>query len=68
MSSPVIAGAAALIRQYFMEHWYPNGEKGDNIGFEPSATLIKAVLLNGAVEIDGIHNADSSVRSCVIAF
>lgn len=27
MSAPVVAGHAALVRQYFMEGWYPLGRK-----------------------------------------
>ncbi|MBU1695378.1 MAG: S8 family serine peptidase, partial [Verrucomicrobia bacterium] len=39
MSTPLMAGAAALVRQYFLERrgW-----------FQPSAALVKATLLNGA--------------------
>lgn len=53
MSTPVIAGAAALIRQYFMEGWHPSGIKNSSDSFTPSAALLKAMLVNGAVEITG---------------
>jgi hypothetical protein len=44
---PIIAGAAALVRQYYAEGWYPTGTKtqGDGIA-HPSAALVKATLLN----------------------
>jgi len=48
-SSPGAAGAAALIRQYLREGWYPTGRKttADSLPFI-SASLLKAVLINGA--------------------
>jgi hypothetical protein len=42
MSTPVAAGAAALVRQFLVEH------RGIS---DPSAALIKAVLINGAVTL-----------------
>jgi len=48
-SSPGAAGAAALVRQYLREGWYPTGRKtaADSLPFI-SASLLKAVLINGA--------------------
>lgn len=51
MSSPAAAGAAALIRQYFTEGWYPTGSKVPRNAFTPSAALLKAMLIN-CVEAD----------------
>jgi hypothetical protein len=47
-SSPVIAGCAALVRQYFEEGWYPCGYKGCANPINPFGSLVKAVLMNGA--------------------
>jgi len=58
MATPVVSGTAALIRQYFMEGWYPAGEKVPGHEMEPSGTLIKAILINGAQYILGIQNED----------
>lgn len=44
MSTPLVAGMAAIVRQFFTEGRYPGITT-------PSATLIKAVLLNGAVNM-----------------
>lgn len=53
MATPLTAGTAAIIRQYFEEGYYPTGVKGEGTLTSPSATLIKAVLMNGAqVRID----------------
>jgi len=53
MSAPVVAGTAALIRQYFSEGFYPCGERGCSKGFEPQGSLVKAVLMNGAQAVTG---------------
>lgn len=47
-STPIVAGAAVLIRQYFKEGFYPRGVKNDpaGIAFEPMGALIKAILVN----------------------
>lgn len=41
MSTPMVAGAAALVREYYERE----------VGVEPSAALVKATLLNGATDI-----------------
>jgi uncharacterized repeat protein (TIGR01451 family) len=48
MSSPLTAGAVALVREYYVE---------DEAHANPSAALIKATLINSAVDIAGYGNA-----------
>jgi hypothetical protein len=55
-SCPVTAGGAALIRQYFTDGWYPSGNEIPENGFSPSAALMKAMLINSAVEINGANS------------
>jgi subtilisin family serine protease len=44
MATPVVSAAAAIIRQYFEQGFYPTGEKVEaNIVENPSGALIKAV-------------------------
>jgi len=50
MSTPLTAGAAALVRQYYME----------NRSHTPSASLIKATLINGAVDMPGQYTPDET--------
>lgn len=50
-ATPVIAGAAALVRQYYLEGWFPTGTKKDEDSFRPSGALIKATLLNSTVKM-----------------
>jgi hypothetical protein len=48
MAAPVCAGAAALVRQYFMNGYYARGMRNASAGFAPSGALIKAMLINSA--------------------
>ena len=45
MSTPVVAGAVALVRQYFVEGWYPTGAAVTADAYTPSGPLLKAVML-----------------------
>lgn len=47
-SSPSVAGAAALARQYYTEGFYPSGARTAANGFTPSAALLKATLIAAA--------------------
>lgn len=62
MAAPVIAGGAALTVQYFTEGWYPTGTLVPAHGFSPSAALVKAALVNGAVDMTGISGYPSNTE------
>jgi hypothetical protein len=53
MSCPTTAGAAALLRQYFEDGYYPTGVATAANSLRPRAALVKAALLNGALPIAG---------------
>ena len=53
MATPTAAGAAALVRQYFMDGWYPTGSPEGPNAFTPTAALVKGMLINSAVEMTG---------------
>jgi subtilisin family serine protease len=53
MATPAIAGAAAMIRQYFVDGYYPGGASGSGPSMIPSAALMKAVLINSAQNMTG---------------
>ena len=57
MATPIVAGAAALVRQYFVDGYYPTGTRRESDGFSPSAALMKAVLINGAQPMNGFTEA-----------
>lgn len=49
-SAPLVAGGAALVRQYFTDGFYPTGSKVAGNVFLPSAPLLKAIIF-GALTI-----------------
>lgn len=54
-ATPIIAGAAALVRQYYSEGWFPTGAKrAEDKMAHPSAALVKATLLNSTVDMEGV--------------
>ncbi|HXI12055.1 MAG TPA: S8 family serine peptidase [Thermoanaerobaculia bacterium] len=46
-ASPFIAGAAALVRQYFTEGFYPSGARSASDRLTPTSALLKATLIAG---------------------
>mgnify|MGYP000094317754 CR=1 FL=1 len=52
-SSPITAGAAALVRQYFRDGFWFAGQADAGHGFNPTNALVKAMLLNGAAPLAG---------------
>ncbi len=53
MATPGAAGLAALVRQYYMDGWYPKGAEDPLAAFTPSAALVKATLINSAASMTG---------------
>jgi hypothetical protein len=47
-ASPAVAGAAALVRQYYTDGFHPSGARIAANGFAPSAALLKATLIASA--------------------
>jgi hypothetical protein len=59
-ATPHVAAAAALVRQYFTEGWYPKGKKTAGDAVTPSGALLKAVLLNATVDLTGVPGYPSA--------
>ncbi|HSL18263.1 MAG TPA: S8 family serine peptidase [Methylomirabilota bacterium] len=51
MAAPTAAGLAALVRQYFTDGFHPSGSARPADAFEPSAALVKAVLVASALDL-----------------
>ena len=51
MASPVTAGCAALVREYYCEGWYPSGIQEATDAFIPTSALLKATLFAGTVDM-----------------
>ena len=47
-SSPTAAGAAALVRQYYTDGFYPGGKRNAASALTPSAALLKATMIAAA--------------------
>ncbi|MEM9374750.1 MAG: S8 family serine peptidase [Pseudomonadota bacterium] len=60
MATPAIAGAAALVRQYFQEGFYPTGARNPSHAFTPTGALLKSVLLNSTRDMTGNDNWGSA--------
>jgi len=64
MATPVVSGTAAIIRQYFVDGYYPDGVKDDTkspVVEKPSGALIKAVLMNSGQWLQGVDNGNKGV-------
>lgn len=55
MATPVVAGSAVLVRQYYTDGYYPSGTATPANAMNPSAALIKATLIGGATSIIGFE-------------
>lgn len=62
MASPAIAGVAALVRQYYTDGYYPSGSADPGDAFTPSGALVKATLLNSAVDMTGVSGFPSNAE------
>ncbi len=63
MACPTCAGMTALIRQYFVEGFYPSGAANSSDGFSPSGALMKAMLINGTRNMSGSYTIDATDNS-----
>ena len=63
MAAPTAAGLGALVRQYFTDGFYPAGFARPADGFEPTAALVKAVLIASAVDLSTRGCPDEPIPS-----
>uniref|UniRef100_A0A7S0J3W4 WW domain-containing protein n=1 Tax=Calcidiscus leptoporus TaxID=127549 RepID=A0A7S0J3W4_9EUKA len=54
MATPATAGAAALVRQYLREGYFPTGQSGGNPR-TPSGVIVKAMVLHSAISMEGTY-------------
>ncbi len=55
MASPAIAGAGVLVRDYFGQGFYPSGTANPDDVLDPTGALVKAMLVNAAVDMTSIN-------------
>jgi len=51
MAAPGVAGAAVLVRQYYVEGFHVSGIQNVTAGFQPSSALVKATILQSGSQI-----------------
>lgn len=59
-STPAMAGAITLVRQYYQDGFYPSGTRFPSHGFTPTGALLKATLLNSTVDMTGVTGYPSN--------
>ncbi|HHS49814.1 MAG TPA: hypothetical protein ENN07_01725 [candidate division Zixibacteria bacterium] len=63
MACPTAAGMTALVRQYFMEGYYPTGNANPSDAMTPSGALMKAMLILGTRNMTGTYTIDATNNS-----
>jgi len=60
-AAPAVSGSLAIVRQYFTDGYYPSGEKiSENALTNVTGMLLKAVLINGARQLEGFDTLDNT--------
>lgn len=62
MAAPAVAATALLTRQYFTDGFYPTGTAQPGDAFTPSGALLKATLINSAVDMTGVLGYPSTTE------
>jgi hypothetical protein len=62
MACPGATGAAALIRQYFVDGFYPSGLATPADSMTPTGALIKSVLVNTCQDMTGVSGYPSDTE------
>lgn len=53
MATPAVSGVAALMRQYYMDGFYPSGAANGADAYTPTGALLKATVLNSGEDALG---------------
>lgn len=62
MAAPAVAGGAALVREYFRRGFHPTGTPWPTNARIPTGALLKAVVINSAVDMTGEPGYPSNVE------
>ena len=67
MSTPAVAGNAALIREYFVKGYYPSGIEDSSATITPSGALLKAMLVQTAQALEYIIDDTTPTTSTALS-
>lgn len=59
MATPIAAGSAAMVRQYFTEGFYPSGARNPADSITPSSALMKAIMIQSGQSVGGTVSSDN---------
>lgn len=59
---PAVAGGAALVRQYYRRGFWPTGRPWNDNARIPSGALVKATVINSAVDMTGVSGYPSNAE------
>lgn len=62
MASPALGGLALLVRQYYTDGFYPSGAANPSDAITPTAALLKATMLNSAVDMTSVSGYPSDTE------
>lgn len=62
-AAPTIAGAAALVRQYYTDGFYPSGTANAAHRITPSAALLKATMIAAARQVPWKREGSDHIRA-----
>ena len=61
MATPNVAGAAALVAQYFLDGYYPSGVAKSEDGFTAGPLLLRAMIIASADQLEGYSSTPNVV-------
>lgn len=59
MACPIVAGGAAMVKQYFEDGYYPGGSAGSGPARTPSGSLLRGILANSGTDVTGMSGYPS---------
>jgi hypothetical protein len=61
-AAPAVAGGAALVREYYRRGYWPSGRPWSANAFLPSGALVKATVINSAVDLASVPGYPSNAE------
>ncbi|GBG77635.1 hypothetical protein CBR_g24081 [Chara braunii] len=62
VATPIVAGMAAIVRQYFRQGYYPSGMARSEDSIVPSGALIKAILIHSAQPMEAYFDKSKKLQ------